>query len=233
MSAGTRSDAAVDGKTWVIVVAAGRGERFGGPKQYLALGPSTVLDVSIDTAVAHSDGVVLVATADRVAQHRSDRRLAAVVEGDTTRSGSVRAGLAAVPASVEWILVHDSARPLAPGSVYQRVVAALGAGAVVAVPVVPVADTIRRVDARVVDRSDLRAVQTPQGFRAAILREAHEAGGEATDDAGLVEARGHPVVLVDGDPLNRKITTADDLVAIRALYDQITEEPFTEEGKSR
>ncbi len=234
MSARARSDAAGDGETWVILVAAGRGERFGGPKQYLDLGPSTVLDMGIDTASAQSDGLVLVVSADRVAQHRSDPRLAAVVEGGATRSESVRAGLAAIPPAAGLVLVHDSARPLATGDVYRRVIDALRAGAVAAIPVVPVVDTIRRVGAGVVDRSDLRAVQTPQGFRADVLREAHESGDDATDDAGLVEAQGHPVILVDGDPVNRKITTSDDLVVVRALYGQIVEEQaFTEEEKSR
>lgn len=229
MSAPTPTDVAAGDETWVILVAAGRGERFGGPKQYLDLGSSTVLDLSIDTAVAQSEGIVLVVAADRVAQHQSDPRLAAVVEGGETRSGSVRAGLAAVPLSARWVLVHDSARPLASGVVYQRVLDALRAGAVAAIPVVPVVDTIRRVGAGVIDRTDLRAVQTPQGFPAEVLRAAHASGGDATDDAGLVEALGHPVVLVDGDPVNRKITTADDLIVIRALYEGVG----AEEGNSR
>jgi 2-C-methyl-D-erythritol 4-phosphate cytidylyltransferase len=116
------------------------------------------------------------------------------------------------------VLVHDSARPLATAELYGRVVEALNAGAAAVVPVVPVADTIRRVAGGVVDRADLRAVQTPQGFRADVLRAAHAAGGDATDDAGLVEALGHPIVMVEGDPVNRKITTADDLVVARALH---------------
>ncbi len=221
MTVQAASDAVLDARTWVILVAAGRGTRFGGSKQYLALGPSTVLDVSVDTARAHADGVVLVVAPDRLDEHRADSRLASVVPGGATRSASVRAGLAAVPTGVAYVLVHDSARPLASGQVYGRVREALEAGARGAVPVVPVVDTIRRVGAAVVDRTDLRAVQTPQGFPADVLRAAHAAGGEATDDAGLVEALGHTVVLVEGDPVNRKITTADDLVVARALYDEL------------
>ncbi|MCP3857865.1 MAG: 2-C-methyl-D-erythritol 4-phosphate cytidylyltransferase [Actinomycetia bacterium] len=229
MTVQAASDAVVDARTWVILVSAGRGTRFGRPKQYLALGPSTVLDVSVDTARAHADGVVLVVAPDRVDEHRADSRLAAVVAGGATRSDSVRAGLAVVPAGVAYVLVHDSARPLASGQVYGRVKEALEAGARGAVPVVPVVDTIRRVGAAVVDRADLRAVQTPQGFPAEVLRAAHAAGGEATDDAGLVEALGHTVVLVEGDPVNRKITTADDLVVARALYDELLDS----EGENR
>jgi 2-C-methyl-D-erythritol 4-phosphate cytidylyltransferase len=115
------------------------------------------------------------------------------------------------------VLVHDGARPLADTALFSRVIAAVRAGADAVVPVVPVVDTIRSLDGGAVDRSRLVAVQTPQGFRAEALRAAHRGGGEATDDATLVEAIGGKVVLVDGDRRNLKITEPDDLVVARAL----------------
>jgi 2-C-methyl-D-erythritol 4-phosphate cytidylyltransferase len=115
------------------------------------------------------------------------------------------------------IVVHDGARPLADDAVYASVVAAVRAGAVAAVPSVPVTDTIRRHGGGVIDRSTLVAVQTPQGFAASALRAAHASGHDATDDATLVEAAGGTVVLVPGDPRNLKLTTPADLLVARAL----------------
>lgn len=141
--------------------------------------------------------------------------VAAAVTGGATRSESVRAGLSAVPASVEIIVIHDAARPLASGALFDAVVASVRAGADGAVPALPVADTLKQVEGdRVVgtvERDGLVAVQTPQAFRAEMLRAAHGGGGEATDDAALVEAAGGKVVVVAGDPLNLKITTPHDL----------------------
>jgi 2-C-methyl-D-erythritol 4-phosphate cytidylyltransferase len=146
----------------------------------------------------------------------------AVVPGGATRSASVRCGLAAVPAAAQVVLVHDAARPLASPELFGRVVAAVRAGAGAAVPVVPVADTIRDVDGGVIDRERLRAVQTPQGFDAAALRAAHAGSPEGTDDAGLVEATGGRVVLVEGEPTNLKITGPHDL-AVAGLLAQLAE----------
>jgi 2-C-methyl-D-erythritol 4-phosphate cytidylyltransferase len=146
-----------------------------------------------------------------------------VVAGGPTRSASVRAGLAAVPAEAEVLVVHDAARPLATPALFERVVAAVRAGADGAVPGLPVPDTIKRVDpgsgevVETLDRPSLRAIQTPQAFSAAVLRRAHENGGDATDDAALVEAAGGRVVVVDGDPANLKITGPDDLVRAELL----------------
>ena len=112
--------------------------------------------------------------------------------------------------------VHDAARPLASPDLYARVIAAVRAGADGAIPGLAVTDTIKVVDDDGVvvdtpDRASLVAVQTPQAFRAATLRAAHGSGGEATDDAALVEAFGGRVVVVAGEPANRKITTPADL----------------------
>lgn len=200
---------------WAVVVAAGSGSRFGGPKQYEPLAGRRVLDWSVDAARAVCAGVVLVVPPDRA--DRPEPAVDAVVAGGATRSASVRAGLAAVPATTGVVVVHDAARPLAPPELFSAVVAAVAAGADGAVPGVPVADTLRRLGGGGVDRDGLVAVQTPQAFAAAALRRAHAGGGEATDDASLVEAIGGKVVVVPGLPANRKITTPDDLVAAAAL----------------
>jgi 2-C-methyl-D-erythritol 4-phosphate cytidylyltransferase len=129
----------------------------------------------------------------------------------------VSAGLVEAGAGVRTVLVHDAARPLTPPAVVRRVVDAVAAGHGAVVPVIPMADTVKRVDddgavLSTVDRSALRSVQTPQGFRAEVLARAHgSASDPLTDDAGLVEAIGDPVHTVEGDPLAFKITTAWDL----------------------
>ena len=201
--------------TWTVVVGAGRGARFGDdlPKQYQPLAGHRVLDWSLAAARSVSDGIVLVVAPDRVDDDEPQADV--VVAGGATRSASVRAGLGAVPDDAEVVVVHDAARPLALPALFEAVVAAVGAGAAGAVPGLPVTDTVKRVrSGRVVetlDRSTLVAVQTPQAFAAHALRRAHAAGGEATDDAALVEAAGGVVVVVLGDPLNAKITTPADL----------------------
>jgi 2-C-methyl-D-erythritol 4-phosphate cytidylyltransferase len=126
-----------------------------------------------------------------------------------------------VPQGAEVIVVHDAARPLAPPSLFRAVVDAVRAGADAAVPGLAVADTIKEVRAGVVvgtlDRASLVAVQTPQAFRAPILRRAHDAGGDATDDATLIERLGGQVVVVEGDPRALKVTVLDDLARVEAM----------------
>jgi 2-C-methyl-D-erythritol 4-phosphate cytidylyltransferase len=206
---------------WTIVVAGGSGTRFGKAKQYEPIGGVRMLDRSVASAAAASHGVVVVVPAadvDRESGLHSGHR---VVAGGSTRSESVRAGLAAVPAGATVVCVHDAARPFADATVFAAVVAAVAAGADGGIPGVPVADTIKVVDAAGVvlhtpDRASLMAVQTPQAFRAEVLRAAHGAGGEGTDDAALVESMGGVVMVVPGDAGNRKITHADDLEWARA-----------------
>jgi 2-C-methyl-D-erythritol 4-phosphate cytidylyltransferase len=144
-----------------------------------------------------------------------------IVTGGILRSDSVRAGLRAVPDDAEIVAVHDAARPLAGLAIWHAVLDAVAAGADGAVPVVTVADTVTQVHPdgtrRAVDRTTLRAVQTPQAFRADVLRQAHRAGDDATDDATLVEAIGGRVELVDGHAVNLKITMPSDLLVAAAL----------------
>lgn len=196
-------------KVWTIVVAGGPSQRFGRPKQYEVIGGERVIDRSLAVAREATDGVVLVVPA-------ADAANEAGVPGGATRSESVRNGLAAVPSDATIICVHDAARPFADADLYERVIAAVMDGADCAIPGVSVTDTIKIVDALGVvvvtpDRVTLRAVQTPQAFRADVLRAAHAGGGESTDDAALVEADGGRVVVVAGSDENRKITYPADL----------------------
>jgi len=138
------------------------------------------------------------------------------VDGGDTRSASVRCGLAAVPADAEVVLVHDGARPLATPDLFRRVVEAVCLGAEAVVPGVPVVDSLRSIEGRVIERDGVITVQTPQGFAAEALRRAHADGGEASDDATLVEATGVTVVVVEGEPANLKVTRPMDL-ALAAL----------------
>lgn len=203
---------------WAVVVAAGSGARFGAAKQFEPLRGRRVLDWSLNSARRSCQGVVCVLPADWDGDGTgisADR----IVPGGATRSASVRAGLAAVPAHAGVIVVHDAARPLAPDALFQAVIEAVVDGADAAFPAVPVHDTIRHLDGGVVDRSQLVAVQTPQAFRAGALRNAHAAEGEATDDASLVEAAGGTLVLVPGSAHNLKITDPADLRIAAALLD--------------
>jgi 2-C-methyl-D-erythritol 4-phosphate cytidylyltransferase len=210
------------GEVWGIVVAAGRGDRFGTPKQFVELAGARLVDRAVVVASAVCDGVVVVLP-DGASWEGPP--VSTVVTGGATRSASVRAGLESVPGDAEVVVVHDAARPLASAGLFEAVVAAVRAGADGAVPGVPVADTLKRVDAsgRVVttlDRDELVAVQTPQAFRAVVLRAAHELAADATDDAALLEAAGAVVVVVAGDPRNLKVTDPVD----RALAEALAEE---------
>jgi 2-C-methyl-D-erythritol 4-phosphate cytidylyltransferase len=145
------------------------------------------------------------------------------VAGGATRQDSVHAGIAALAPDVDIVLVHDVARPFVPAAVISRVIAAVVAGADAVVPVLPVADTVKRVDAaanivETLDRSQLRIVQTPQGFRRSTLAAAHRIGlPGATDDAALVEAMGGRVIAVDGAEEAFKITRPWDLRVAEAV----------------
>jgi 2-C-methyl-D-erythritol 4-phosphate cytidylyltransferase len=204
-------------QTWAIVVAGGTGTRFGGPKQFADLEGRPVLSWSLESARRACDGVVVV-----LPEAHADRWDADVtVAGGATRSASVRAGLAAVPDSVDIIVVHDAARPLAGLELWKAVISEVAAGAEGAIPACALTDTIRKKTpdgaTHIIDRSTLYAVQTPQAFRASALRDAHAAGGDATDDAALVEAIGGRIALVEGSPDNLKVTTPSDLLVASAL----------------
>ena len=211
----TVSKQRVGEKIWTIVVAAGSGTRFGSPKQFSLINERRIVDWAVETARISSDGVVIVFPPEQAEREGG-------VAGGATRSASVRCGLAAVPSDATIICVHDAARPFASEFLFDEVIDAVCAGADGAVPGLPVIDTIKFIDSTNIvtstpDRRQLVAVQTPQAFRAKQLRQAHENNPEGTDDSTLVEARGGKIVVITGDPLNRKITTPEDLNWARAI----------------
>lgn len=203
------------------MVAGGAGSRFGAPKQFADLCGRPVLAWSLGPARQACEGIVLVLPGDHLGEGAQVWDADVVVSGGASRSESVRAGLAAVPAHTEIVAVHDAARPLARLQLWQSVIGAVAAGADAAIPATSLTDTVKEVgpDGHLVtlDRSRLVAVQTPQAFRAAILRRVHSAGHDATDDAALVEAAGGRVVVVEGPADNIKVTAPADLIMATAL----------------
>ena len=212
----------------VIVVAAGSGVRLGHaePKAFVQLAGRSILEHSLTAiaALAEPVQVVVVAPDSHVAEASiiADRALGAdahlsVVAGGASRHASVEAGLAKLETHVDIVLIHDAARALTPTNVFDRVISSVRAHRAGALPVLPVADSIKRVDGDLVtasvERSELAAAQTPQGFQRQQLIEAYvtAAGHDYTDDAGVYTNAGLPVHTVEGSDLAFKITTAADL----------------------
>jgi len=211
---------------WAVLAAAGRGERLGSdrPKAFARLGGRPLLAESLERleASAWIDRIVIAAPPEweepsiLVAEEIAATKVHSAVTGGETRSESVRLALEEVPGDAAVVLVHDAARPLVSEDVIERVLAPLGEGWEAAVPVLPLADTIKRVEGdRVVEtlaRGEHVAVQTPQAFPARTLRDAYAGDlADATDCASLVEARGGRVKWVEGDPRLVKVTTRADL----------------------
>ncbi len=223
---------------WAVIAAGGQGLRCAAPgqsapKQFAPWQgvPLYWHSVRVFARVARLRGIVLVFPAAFLqATHEELLCLAReegislplhVAAGGAARQESVSNGLAALPAVCDTVLVHDAARPFVTPALINRVLDALADGHPGVIPGIPVTDTVKEVDAALQvrttpDRSTLRAVQTPQGFALPVLRACHAAasGKSATDDASLLERHGHPVLLVEGDPANRKITTPEDLAAL-------------------
>ena len=212
----------------VILVAAGKGERLGAgtPKALVRVAGTTLLEHAISRAIGTKDlaQLVITATAGYLEQflslatpHIPSGIDLVVLEGGETRQQSIALALGRVDKSAEVILVHDAARAFTPTEVFDRVVAEVSASGFGVVPVVAVHDTVKRASGEevleTVDRSELRAAQTPQGFPAQLLRDAYSSVTEEhTDDASLVQAFGHRVLSVAGDRMAMKVTTADDLI---------------------
>jgi 2-C-methyl-D-erythritol 4-phosphate cytidylyltransferase len=206
---------------WAVVVAAGEGRRFGSKKQFAELAGRSVVEWSVDAARSVAEGIVLVVPAADTADPALLRLADSLTAGGATRAESVRAGLACVPERAAVILVHDAARPLASPTLFRAVVDALSDSADGVIPGLTLSDTVKRVTGDTVretlPREELVVVQTPQAFRAAVLRRAHAEGGEATDDAALLERLGATVRVVPGEATNVKLTEADDLARATSL----------------
>ncbi|HET8780764.1 MAG TPA: 2-C-methyl-D-erythritol 4-phosphate cytidylyltransferase, partial [Agromyces sp.] len=214
--------------TAVIVVAAGSGTRLGHaePKAFVPLGDDTILGVALHAVFGMrvTPYVVVVVPSEFVDESRSRYAAAAaasvhveVVAGGVTRQESVAHGLAVLPRAIDTVLVHDAARPLTPSIVFDEVAAAVRSRRRGVVPALDVVDTIKRVGQHgrvleTVDRAELAAVQTPQGFpRAALQRAYADATAEFTDDAALAASAGLAVDVVPGDARAFKITVPADL----------------------
>jgi 2-C-methyl-D-erythritol 4-phosphate cytidylyltransferase len=211
-----------------IVVAAGSGVRLGGevPKALRPLAGRPLVRWSVEALAAGGVTEAVVVVGDGLQDMFTEALSGApipwrLVVGGATRQESVAHGIAALPAG-EVVLVHDAARPLVPAEVVRGVVEAVRSGAAAVIPVIAVSDTIRQVvgaGSLVVDRSGLRAVQTPQGFAREALVTAHAAanGKDYTDDAAVCEACGYEVVLVAGSRESLKITEPHDLAVAEAI----------------
>ena len=206
-----------------VVVAGGRGVRFGGLKQFSRVANRSVAAHSVAAARSVAEVVALVVPPGH---EGADEGADIVVSGGESRAESVRRGLAALP-DCDIVVVHDAARPLASPALFAAGVRAVRDGADGAIPGLRVTDTVKRVATRdddlvvvgTVDRSDLVTVQTPQAFRRDVLERAHAGGDDATDDAALVEMFGGTVVVVAGEADNVKITEPVDLVRVAAALE--------------
>jgi 2-C-methyl-D-erythritol 4-phosphate cytidylyltransferase len=231
-------------KTGIVIVAGGTGTRMGAeiPKQFLPLVGRPLLMHTIERfagALPEAERAIVlpaewIARWAALCEEHGFEVAHTAVAGGTNRFESVRNALAAL-GDCDCIGVHDGVRPIVSAELIRRVrEEALRSGA--AIPVVPLADSLREVvfrgesrnsggarGSKPVDRSRLRAVQTPQFFRASLLRSAYEQDYSPafTDDASVVEAAGHPVTLVEGDPANLKITTPIDLAVAETLLGRL------------
>ena len=205
---------------WTIVVAAGSGTRFGGKKQLETIGNQTVLEHSVGHAREVSDAVVVVIPTDAVAGFNLGDCL--LVTGGASRSESVRRGLDCVPENVDYVLVHDAARPLASSQLFRAVIGALERGEKAVVPLIPVVDSLKRLNpgngVTSISRDNVFVAQTPQGFACDVLRSALTDGSVTTDDVGAVERIGVLIASVPGETSNLKITSRADLDVARILY---------------
>ena len=217
---------------WAVLAAAGSGERLGAdrPKAFVRLGDRPLLAESLERLEASDwiDAIVVAAPAGweepsiLLAEELGCGKVSSSVAGGATRAESIRNGLGEVADDAAVIVVHDAARPVLVDEVIARVLGALNEGWDGAVPGLPVADTIKRVEgdqvSETLDRSHLRAIQTPQAFVASVLRRAFAGDvAGASDCASLVEAGGGRVKVVEGDPRLLKVTSAEDLQRVADL----------------
>lgn len=225
---------------YAVVLAGGSGSRMGGEenKVFLSLRGVPAIVRAIAPFSALCDGIVLVARdgeqerlTNILRKYGVEKLVDAMVCGGEDRQASVANGLAALPTGAEIVLVHDGARALVTEAVVQRTIASVrahGSG----IASIPITDTVKRADEggqvlETLNRQALFAMQTPQGFKVELLREAHrvarEADYHATDDAALLEYAGLPVYLCQGDPENIKLTTPMDQPLAELLLQQRAE----------
>ena len=208
-------------KVALLIPAAGSGERFGAPipKALVQLNGRTLIEHALLNLGPIASQIIVAAPAGYEEKFREILGDAVtVVTGGSTRTKSVKIALESIDSEIEFVLVHDAARPLASGELGKRVIAALAAGDVAVIPALNVADTIKEVDAAnyvvsTPNRERLRAVQTPQGFARETLVKAHMQNIEATDDGALVEAMRGKVKLIAGENRALKITNPEDLAS--------------------
>lgn len=207
-----------------IVLAAGSGSRLGSqePKAFLSVGGVPMVTRAVRAASRVAGSIVVAVppgTEQRALALLQDELPMHVVAGGASRQGSVRAALAGVPDGFDVVVVHDAARPFASPELFESVIEAVASGASGAIPVVAIADTVKRIRAGVViateNRNELGLAQTPQAFRVAELRQAHDeayaAGLDLTDDAAVMEWAGHRIAVIPGESTNVKVTTPADL----------------------
>ena len=208
-------------KVALLIPAAGSGERFGAPipKALVQLNGRTLIEHALLNLGPIASQIIVAAPAGYEEKFREILGDAVtVVTGGSTRTKSVKIALESIDSEIEYVLVHDAARPLASGELGKRVIDALAAGDVAVIPALNVADTIKEVDAAnyvvsTPNRERLRAVQTPQGFARETLVKAHMQNIEATDDGALVEAMRGKVKLIEGEIRALKITNPEDLAS--------------------
>lgn len=207
----------------VIVVAAGRGKRFGAAKQFADLAGRPILDWSLETFQRHEDvqEIVLVLPAGRAGKEYVGRfsKIQAVAEGGKERQDSVWNGFCRLdPGSAGLVLIHDGARPLVSAGLISRIIKA-GRRKKAVIPALPIEETVKKAAGgrviRTIDRDDLVRIQTPQAFAYPLLKKALEAARRGrfrgTDEATLLERLGETVWIVPGEPGNLKITTPLDI----------------------
>jgi 2-C-methyl-D-erythritol 4-phosphate cytidylyltransferase len=216
-----------------ILLAAGAGRRLGAvdqPKAFVPIGGRPILSVAAAAAAASPavDRLVITVPVGWEDYARGCVEFCGapttIVTGGADRQSSVRLALTQVDPGVRVIVIHDAARPFASPDLFTAVIEAVDDGVAGAIPVIPVADTVKRIEDGVVtdtlDREELGLAQTPQAFAASLLRAAHRSAAEAdqafTDDAAVMEHAGHRVRAITGDQLNTKITTLFDLAQAEA-----------------
>ena len=227
----TSGGSGITGATWALIVAAGAGERLGidRPKAFAVLGERPLLAESLDRLDRSPwvDAIVVAAAPGweepsiLLSEELATTKVVSCVTGGATRAESVRAALADVASDALVILVHDAARPLVDDAVIERVLRPLAEGFDGAVPVLPIPDTLKRVEggvvAETVPREDLVSAQTPQAFIASSLRRAYAGDlSGSTDCASLIELTGGRVAVVEGDRRLLKVTTPEDLALVES-----------------